>query len=76
MRRLGSAVTLSSNRHLVSTAARSTLWFHNPERPRGLIRTLHGQFDVQSVGFLKPEEWRIGAQDLHSANKFLEIVQA
>ncbi len=56
MRRLGSAVTFSSNRYLVSTAVRSTFRFHNPERPRGLIRTLPGQFDVQSVGFLKPEE--------------------
>ena len=56
MRRLGSAVTLSSNRYLVSAAARSTLWFHNPERPRGLIRTLRVKFDVQSVAFLAPDQ--------------------
>ena len=54
MRRLGSAVTLSSNRYLVSASVRSTFRFHNPERPHGLIRALPGQFDMRSVGFLLP----------------------
>ncbi len=76
MRRLGSAVTLSSNRYLVSAAARSTLWFHNPERPRGFIRTPRVKLGMQTVAFRPRSEGRIGAQHLHSANGFLEMVQA
>jgi hypothetical protein len=76
MRCLGSAVTPSSNRYLVSAAARGTFRFHNPERPRGLIRTLPGQFDARYVCLQASRERRIGAQHSHCANRLLEAVQS